>query len=70
VSLASLAPPPVALRAFHCTGCGRRLLRYAADTLGVDAVILVRCRDCKTDNVLRGADLAALLYAVSHRKGD
>jgi hypothetical protein len=70
VSLDLLAPPRVLLRAFHCSGCGRRLLRYAADALGREAVILVRCRDCKVESALRGADVAALLHAVSHQRGD
>jgi hypothetical protein len=63
---AGVAP---AFRDFHCSGCGRRQFRYAADTLGRDAVIQVRCRDCKTTSELRGADVAALLHALSHGRG-
>jgi hypothetical protein len=62
-------PGATGLRSFHCSGCGRRLFEYAADTLGRDAVIRVRCRDCKTTSELRGADVAALLHALSHGKG-
>jgi hypothetical protein len=58
--------PGLALRDFHCTGCGRRLLRYVAEAMGPRALITVRCRDCKTDSTLRGADVARLLHALSH----
>lgn len=58
------------LRAFYCHGCGRRLLQYTPQTLGDQACIRVRCRDCKTTSELRGADVAGLLHALSHGKGD
>jgi hypothetical protein len=59
-----------ALRAFYCHGCGRRLLHYTPDALGAQACVRVRCRDCKTTSELRGADVAGLLHALSHGKGD
>jgi phage FluMu protein Com len=55
--------PPVSFRTLHCSGCGRHLLRY--DGLVAETVITVRCRDCKTPNTLRGADVIALLGALS-----
>lgn len=64
LSLALTENGQLPLRPFHCHGCGRRLLRYRE--LGGAAQIIVRCRDCKTPNVLRGADVPALLEAVSH----
>jgi len=59
-------PVGASSREFRCTGCGRRLLQYEPDGLGPMARIWVRCRDCKTLNELRGADVPALLHALSH----
>jgi len=54
---------PTGLRALHCSGCARVLVRYS--TLGPNAVITVRCRDCKRETMLRGADVVSLLGALS-----
>lgn len=52
-----------ALRRLYCSGCGRRLLDYAA--LGTETTIRVRCRDCKATTQLRGADVPTLLTALT-----
>lgn len=51
------------LRSFYCSGCGRRLFQY--DQIGSGARIQVRCRDCKTESELRGADIPKLLQTLS-----
>jgi hypothetical protein len=70
VAAASLAPEqsarpgPDPRKSFYCSGCGRRLCQYRPDTLGRMAEILFRCR-CKTESVLRGADIPELLHAIA-----
>jgi hypothetical protein len=62
-TLLTARPRDTAYRTLHCQGCGRRLFRYRA--LGGAAEIVCRCRDCKTPTTLRGADVGALLGALS-----
>jgi hypothetical protein len=71
----ALAHPPAAAdapaeeRDFHCAGCGRRHFSYTPDMFTGRGHLRVRCRDCKTVTVLRGADVPGLLHALSHGRG-
>lgn len=53
------------MRDFHCSGCGRRLFSYTPTEITPAFLTVWKCRDCKTPNELRGADVIALLGALS-----
>ncbi|MDD5510677.1 MAG: hypothetical protein PHI12_07705 [Dehalococcoidales bacterium] len=38
----------IEFKEFHCTSCGRFLSLYAM----VEGTVVIRCRRCKTDNIL------------------